>query len=414
MLRRRPGIGALDTRLRVGTCAVVVLLCASCAAVPSPGDAVLPSQPVPTQDGGDAAAPLASDGIDSSASGTAGADGDAVTVAAADESNAAADLVPDIGAGEVADDSPPASSGEVETGDGRSDVTATTMPPRASGDADETTEQEAETPIGTRLPSAPFKGVVYAHTDPPLVPLGPVYVQLINTDTGMIDVVIVPEVLVQGCLYWPVADVSGVQMGVYGERVVGEEHEELWSGAVGAAWGDEFEIRSSTDRLEVKQRMFAQTAGYGPHEFELQYLSRGFSLRSGDVYGEYVLGEDVGFFHAGSDYEGESDGSDGVAWLAGSNGDVLAVSAYTAHTCGGSYYVYFISLSEGRLLTCVTADGPINLVTTAPADDIETWPEEILFPPSGLLHDEPCIPFDAESIAQALATTSETDDGPDS
>ena len=78
------GSGDLGARLRVGTCAAVVMVCASCASVPSPGDAVLPSQPVPTQGGRDAAAPLPS------ASGTAGADGDAVTAAEADDSNAAA------------------------------------------------------------------------------------------------------------------------------------------------------------------------------------------------------------------------------------------------------------------------------------------------------------------------------------
>ncbi|WP_419554472.1 hypothetical protein [Candidatus Poriferisodalis sp.] len=307
---------------------------------------------------------------------------------------------PDVSAAPVADSAPAQAP------------PATAAP--ASGDEDDTVGSAEQVPpevLNTHLPSAPFRGIVHIHWNPDTrEDLFSPRVKLFDTARSeLTETQLDPGELgpapvgVDRCLMWPVVSPAGVELWFYGTQRINDE---VWPHGLVVAqapWGGPMVVHTS-DRSDwdFKYASFGMAAAYGNDRIELTADDGGFTLTLGSQQAHFDLdpGRPAGAppTIVDPDYRPEVD-IGWLSWMAGTNGELVAVEAWDGHACGRPNRLYIISFRTGTVVSCTSSLDRFALVATADASDTEVWLEDAQLPPSANLSGMPCEPYDGNFAA---------------
>ncbi|WP_423919210.1 hypothetical protein [Candidatus Poriferisodalis sp.] len=306
---------------------------------------------------------------------------------------------------DTASDSDTASSSELSS-------SATTEPaPDAQDDTAGAIGQVPPQAPNTHLPSAPFRGIVHTHwsyvwgageAPPRLLLFDTARAELTETELDPGEFGPAP-VFVEGCLMWPVVSPVGVELWFYGIQITGNGGRQIGRVVSAAPWGGPMVVHTS-DRSDwdFQYASFGTAAAYGNEQIELTADSGGFTLTLGSQQAHFDLnpGRPAGAppTTLDPDYRPEVEGG-WLSWLAGTNGEFVAVEAFDGHACGWPNRLYIISLRTGTVVSCTSSFDRFTLVATADANDTEVWLEDAQLPPSANLSGMPCEPYDGNLAA---------------
>ena len=298
---------------------------------------VVVEAPSPATSGGHAAPVGSADGLGPGTSTTATAVTATTAEVTFDE--------PDVSAAPVADSAPAQAP------------PATAAP--ASGDEDDTAGSAEQVPPeapNTHLPSAPFRGIVHIHWNPdtredffsPRVKLfDTARSELTETQLDPGELGPAP-VGVDRCLMWPVVSPAGVELWFYGIQLIDNEFRGHGRVVAAAPWGGPMVVHTS-DRVDwdFTYESFGTVVAYGDKRIVLTADSGGFTLTFGSQQAQFDLnpGRPDGAppTTLDPDYVPEVD-IGWLSWLAGTNGEFVAVGAQRGHSCSALNYLYIISL----------------------------------------------------------------------
>ncbi len=263
-------------------------------------------------------------------------------------------------------------------------------------------ENLSEIEYVTKLPSAGFRGVLYAHTNYPNSDPS-IDFQFLDAKTNLVTKTKVIGSHAIDCWTFFVSDNSDWNLPY--ENFDSSSDASQYSRVAGV-WGEVAINRpvSHEDYLAFL-RLYNQSSkqfSSGELSFVLTHYDNGFSLDVNGILRQYhvrpwnYLNDPLGGEEPSASEHGANTGlvrePSGTprtwgASLLGTDGELFAIAIQSTEPACGKRFVYIISMVTGEIVHCTWTNAKFLLV--APSDRATTV-DEILLPPSGWFNNEPC------------------------